>query len=104
SGVYRNAFAERGINVEQRIAQPLSGLIESGDTSSGKLKTECKRILSPIRHSPHILLACTHYPAIADVMKEFVSAETVFVDPAAELVKQTARWKIAPGTDKFFTS
>lgn len=104
SGVYTKAFESRNINIEQRIAQPLSGLIEGGNLSSGRLRTECRRILSPIRNCSHILLACTHYPAIAEVMKEFVSAETVFVDPAAELVKRTARWKIASGTDKFFCS
>lgn len=104
SGVYRKAFAERGIDVEQRIAQPLSGLIEGGDTSSNKLRTECRRILSPIRNCSHILMACTHYPAIAGVMKDFVSSKTVFVDPAAELVKRTARWNIAEGADEFYSS
>lgn len=92
SGVYRTAFAERGIGVEQRIAQPLSGLIESGDTSSDKLRGECRRILLPIRNCSHILLACTHYPAIAGIIRGFVSAETVLIDPAAELVERTAAW------------
>lgn len=104
SGVYGKAFAARGIKVEQRIAQPLSGLIESGDISSDKPRAECCRILSPIRNCSHILLACTHYPAIADLIKDFVSADTVLVDPAAELVKRAARWKIASGEDELFTS
>src|SRR5258708_18096026 len=64
SGVYRKAFAANGITVKQRIAQPLSGLIESGDVSSQKLRDEAGRILAPIRNYSHILLACTHYPAI----------------------------------------
>lgn len=104
SGVYRKAFADRGIRAEQRIAQPLSGLIESGDVSSDKLQAECKRILAPLRNCSHILMACTHYPAIAEVMRDFVSSETVLLDPAAELVKRTVRWRIASGGDEFFTS
>ncbi len=104
SGVYRRAFAERGIKVEQRIAQPLSGLIESGDTSSDKLRAECKRVLSPIRNCSHILLACTHYPAVADVMTDLVAPTTVFVDPAAELVMRTRHWKLSTGNDTFLTS
>lgn len=105
SGVYRKAFAERGIAVEQRIAQPLSGLIESGDVSSNKLKAECKRILSPIKKCTHILLACTHYPAIADVIRSFVSPQTVLVDPAAELARRIGRWRLSDhGADEFFTS
>src|SRR5436190_107584 len=58
SGVYRRALTARGIAVEQRIAQPLSGLIESGDISSKKLQSEAKHILAPIKNCSHILLAC----------------------------------------------
>ena len=104
SGVYRNAFASLGIDVEQRIAQPLSGLIESGDVSSDKLRAECRRILMPLRNCSHILLACTHYPAIFDLMKDLVSSQTVLVDPAAEMVKHTARWNLSTGKDTFLTS
>jgi glutamate racemase len=105
SGVYRKAFAARGITVEQRVAQPLSGLIEGGDVSSDTLRAECKRILRPIRNCSHILLACTHYPAIAETIREFVAPDTVLVDPAAELVNRTDRWKPnADGPDAFYTS
>lgn len=105
SGVYRKAFAHHGIKVEQRIAQPLSGLIESGDVSSDKLQAECKRILLPLKKCSHILLACTHYPAIAEMIRSFVSPQTVLVDPAAELARRTGRWRLSEsGTDEIFTS
>src|SRR5262249_54755103 len=42
SGVYRRALAERGIDVTQRIAQPLSALIEAGDVSSCELREQCR--------------------------------------------------------------
>ena len=105
SGVYRRAFADKNINVRQRIAQPLSGLIESGDVSSAKLRSEAKRILAPLRGCSHILLACTHYPAIQSVLEEFVSGETCFVDPAKAVVARIARWKFdLGGNDEFYTS
>jgi len=105
SGVYRAAFTRRGIRIQQRIAQPLSGLIESGDTGSDKLRREARRILSPIGNCSHILLACTHYPAISNVLHEFVSEETVLIDPASELVSRIAKWKILTGgKDIFLTS
>jgi glutamate racemase len=105
SGVYRKAFAAHGIKVEQRIAQPLSGMIESGDVSSDDLRTECKKILTPIRNCSHIALACTHYPAIANVMEDFVSPETVFVDPATTLVDKVMKWNLPRGvSDVFLTS
>lgn len=102
SGVYRRAFAEAGIDVSQRIAQPLSGMIENGDVSSPALRDECRKILAPLRNSSHILLACTHYPAITSIMRGLVSRETVFIDPADELVGEISRWKLAPGEETIF--
>lgn len=105
SGVYRRAFTDRGIDVEQRIAQPLSGLIESGDTSSEILRGQCERILSPIRKCSHILLACTHYPAVAEIIRPIVSPRTKLIDPAAELARRVSEWKIAgDGADDFLTT
>ena len=105
SGVYRRGFAARGIPVTQRIAQPLSALIESGDVSSVALRRECKRILSPLKNCSHLLLACTHYPAIIPLLKDFVSDDTVFIDPAGELVNTIKRWQLpAGGAGIFLTS
>jgi glutamate racemase len=105
SGIYRRQFAAKGIKTRQRIAQPLSGLIESGDTSSEKLRAESRKILAPVKNSSHVLLACTHYPAITGVLKDFVSAGTVFVNPAGALVEKIADWDLSKnGTDIFYTT
>lgn len=105
SGVYRRALARHGIKVEQRIAQPLSALIESGDVSSAALRRQCQTILFPIKNCSHVLLACTHYPVVLPILKEFVSPNTIFIDPAGELVSKIKRWPLAPGgPDRFLTS
>lgn len=105
SGIYRRKFAEKGIKIEQRIAQPLSGLIESGDVNSEKLRAESRKILNPIKNSSHILLACTHYPAISEVLKDFVSPKTKFVNPAQSLVQKIEKWNLnGVGNDAFFTT
>ena len=104
SGVYRRAFADRGIYIRQRVAQPLSGLIEAGDVGSERLRDACSQILRPIAGCSHILLACTHYPAITHVMREFVSEETAFIDPAAALASRVGKWRLAGGDDEFLTT
>lgn len=105
SGVYRKGFARHGLKVEQRIAQPLSGLIESGDVSSETLRDEASKILGPIRNCSHILLACTHYPAIVPVLKQLVSANTELIDPAGSLVQKIRGWELEKsGDDEFLTS
>lgn len=105
SGIYRRAFADRGIALEQRIAQPLSGMIERGDISSASLRSEARRILSPLRNCSHILLACTHYPAIEGLLSEFVSPGTRFIDPAEAAIAKVRRWKLpTAGNDEFLTT
>lgn len=105
SGCYQRGFRKQGLAVRQRIAQPLSGLIESGDTTSESLQTAVKQILTPIENSSHILLACTHYPAITSVMRRYVSPRTEFIDPAGEVVKIVKHWKLTlSGEDEFLTS
>lgn len=106
SQIYRHGFEELNIQVKQRIAQPLSGMIESGDTSSEELNTAASRIISPLKKCSHILLACTHYPAIEPVLKKYVSDQTVFLDPSSELVRTVIRWKLKDDgeSDEFFTT
>lgn len=105
SGIYRRAFGELGIDVTQRIAQPLSALIEVGDVKSNELQKECRKIIKPVKDCSHLLLACTHYPAIMPVLKEFVSENTVIVNPVAEIVKMIKRWRLSgAGKGRFFTT
>lgn len=105
SGVYRRAFVAHGMPVAQRIAQPLSALIESGDVSSAELRAQCRRILAPIKTCSHLLLACTHYPTITPVLREFVAKETIIINPARALVEQIKGWQLPEkGTDVFLTT
>lgn len=105
SGIYRRSFAEHGIKLRQRIAQPLSGMIESGDVSSDELRSAAGRILSPLRNCSHILLACTHYPAITELLAAYVSSETKFIDPAAAIIDRVSKWRLSGnGQDLFLTT
>jgi glutamate racemase len=105
SGVYRRALATHDIQVAQRIAQPLSALIESGDVSSPELRAQCRRILAPLKNCSHLLLACTHYPAITSVLREFVAADMVFINPAGALAEHIKHWLLpTSGTDIFLTT
>ena len=70
-----------------------------------KLCAEAKKILAPVKKSSHILLACTHYPAIIPVLKDYISADTIFLDPARSLVEKIADWDLQKGeSDVFYTS
>lgn len=103
SGVYRKAFAENGVKVNQRIAQPLSALIESGDISSDTFRAEAKKILTPLQKCSHILLACTHYPAAAETLAELLP-NAKLIDPAEHLVRSIDVSKMKNGSDEFYTT
>jgi glutamate racemase len=104
SGIYQKTFAAKGVKVNQRIAQPLSALIEDGDISSELFRNEAKKILAPLRTCSHILLACTHYPAAAVTLSELLQNGTKLIDPAEHLVRSIAIPKIKKGADDFFTT
>jgi glutamate racemase len=79
-------------------------MIESGDTSSDSLRAECRQILFPLRNCSHILLACTHYPAILPILQDCVGNETQFVDPAGELVDRIRPWDLAEGVGDVYVT
>lgn len=106
SGVYRRAFDDAGIRVTQRIAQPLSAMIEAGDVASGELHATVRHIVRPLKNCSHLLMACTHYPAIADVISQYVSPQTLLIDPAVATASVISSWSPidATGRNTFYTT
>jgi glutamate racemase len=88
AGVYQAGLGKLGVAVEARPAQPLSALIEAGHLHGPEVEAALKPILEPLRGIPALLLACTHYPAIAGEIQKFLPG-TSLLDPAL-LVAQAA--------------
>lgn len=84
SNAYKAAFEQSGISVSQRVAQPLSIRIEAGDLNSPELDSDIAEIFTPIRDADYILLACTHYPVIANRIATYAPHAT-FLDPVREM-------------------
>jgi glutamate racemase len=106
SGIYRRALAGKGRRIVSRIAQPLSGHIEAGTADSRACQSALDRILAPLRHADAILLACTHYPAIArDIGARVPRAR--LLDPAEALASQvlaSVRLPARRGPDRLLTT
>jgi glutamate racemase len=96
SGLYRRGLSGRGRAVVQRIAQPLSAHIEAGTVDSEDCQKALDRIFDPLRHSGAILLACTHYPAIAGAIQARAPGAAL-LDPAGALVSHV----LAHGPQRF---
>lgn len=81
SGVYRRGLMSADRTVRQRIAQPLSAHIEAGTTSSRAFTEALAHVVAPLRGADALLLACTHYPAVAGRFAALLEG-TRIVDPA----------------------
>jgi glutamate racemase len=106
SNQYKNALARHGIAAVQQVAQKLSARIEAGDVSSAELDQDIAEIFGPLQGSKYILLACTHYPAIAHRIRAVVP-EATLLDPAEEMAAWILEhWKPLEGngTVRWYTS
>lgn len=99
SGIYKTALEAAGMRVQQRVAQPLSARIEAGDLHSAELDADIAGIFAPIKQVPCILLACTHYPLIAEQIRAY-TGPVQLLDPAAEMCSYLLQhWKPRPGNN-----
>jgi glutamate racemase len=85
SGLYRRALSGAGRRIVQRIAQPLSAHVEAGSTGSRHCADDLDRILAPLGGAQAVLLACTHYPAIAELIAARVP-QARLLDPAEAVI------------------
>jgi glutamate racemase len=102
SGVFTRALA--GIEVRERVAQPLSALIEAGEIRGARLNEALMEILAPLRGVEALLLACTHYPAIASEISAQLPG-VVLLDPAQRVAQKIFSAPAMSGEpDVFFTT
>lgn len=102
---YKNIFEKNGMDVVQRVAQTLSIRIEAGDIDSKELDEDLAEIFNPISDAEYTLLACTHYPAIAQRIQRFTYS--TLLDPCAEMAEWIfENWEGMNGDskDEWFTT
>ncbi len=104
SGAYQRAFLASApeMKVFVQSAPRLVPLVESGQVSSQEARQVVKEYLDPLLAEgiDTLLLGCTHYPFLHDLIAELAGPSVVIVDPAPALAAQVAgvfpEWK--PGS------
>lgn len=81
-GIYRNRLTQLGKKSVEIIGQDLSRAIEDGQ--SAEVVRLIQELISPHKHADAILLACTHYPAAANYIRE-AFPDIQIIDPIAPL-------------------
>ena len=93
--------------LQQRIAQPISAFIERGELHSPALTQALDTIMQPLAEVEALVLACTHYPAIA-AQWALRAPRARVIDPAAAMWQWMQRaWPIAAfarGPDRHFST
>ncbi|MDQ6683587.1 MAG: aspartate/glutamate racemase family protein, partial [Pseudomonadota bacterium] len=105
SGAYARPLRAAGYTVRNRIAQPLSGLIEAGDLAAARVALDV--ILQPLADVATLVLACTHYVVLAEDIGLRLSRAKL-LDPATLAWREVAPTLPAPtprrGRTTFLTS
>lgn len=77
----------------QLFAQPcpnFAPLIELGDLQSSELHEAVTEYLTPLKelNVDTVILACTHYPYITQLIQEFMGEKVTIIDPAEETAQR----------------
>lgn len=107
SGAYAVPLQAVGCRVVGQVAQPLSALIERGVVQGPELERCLDPILAPLRGCATLVLACTHYVAVQEVIERRLPTLHRVIDPAAETLRwMQAAWGLprGRGTAQFVTT
>lgn len=81
SQVWRRALSHPHNSVRQRIAQPWSAAVEAGRLDTLHTRALVRQVLAPLRGVDTLVLACTHYIALAPLIAEEAHGARI-IDPA----------------------
>lgn len=107
SRAYAEPLEAAGVRVAQRVAQPLSALIERGLTDGPEVQACLREVLGPLRDAEHLVVACTHYVAALPAIRSWLPQLRSVVDPAEETLEWVrARWGLhgGEGRERFVTT
>jgi glutamate racemase len=89
------------VRVTQRAAPLLAPIVEEGWESTDIARLAAQRYLQELPDIDTLLLGCTHYPLLAQVLHEVVPAGVSVVDPAPYLADRLVDWLARhPGFDE----
>ena len=92
------------VEVIQRVAQPLSALVEAGQLQGPSVRAAVTEVIEGLPTVDAVVLACTHYPALASHFAALLPGVPL-VDPGEALARFLAQ-DLEPGRlqARFFTS
>lgn len=113
--LYLKTSSKFAANVEvlEQVGEGLVELVESGETHSQKAYSLLSKYLTPMieKGADHLVLGCTHYPFLTDVIKDIVGDKMQIINPAPAIAKRVEEILLAEkicetkeGTNTFVTT
>ena len=102
SGTYVTEIAKLAptVRVTQRSAPLLAPIVEEGWERTEIARLAAQRYVAELGAVDTLLLACTHYPLMADVLAEIAPAGMRILDPGPYTAERLADWLVRhPGFD-----
>jgi glutamate racemase len=95
-------LVERHASGVQVIAQPCPGLaeqVEKGEFSTAATRALVDQYVRPLidKGADTIVLGCTHYPFLSDVIRDVAGPEVTLIDPAVAVARELRRRLEAEG-------
>lgn len=90
SGFYPKQLEPAGLSVHQQACSPLVPMIEAGHHSGPLVRQTLEPLLSPLRKQSvdTIVLGCTHYPFLSEVIEDLVDDHVTLVDPGEVMARR----------------
>lgn len=106
SGIYQQKLTEAhpDISVTAQACPLLVPLVEEGWLEDGETKRIIKHYLSPLRNTnvDTLILGCTHYPLLANVIQRYMGNKTRIIDSAASVIRRVIAHGNVDGLGKQF--
>lgn len=102
SGVYGQRLRDLGVTSYSAVAQPLSALVEAGELEGEATRAAVAAVLARLPADlDALLLACTHYPALAGVFGQLAPGVRL-IDPAVAMA--AGQWPAGQSGLQFWTT
>lgn len=85
---------EPGTTIISQACPDFVFLVETGEVTGERALSIVKRTLEPLKNTniDTLILGCTHYPYLSELVKEVIGEDVTLVNPAYETAKETAKY------------
>ncbi len=83
----------KNVTILASVADEFVTMVERGETKGAKALAAVKRRLDPLlaAGADHIVLGCTHFPHLKELMEKVVKDRAIVVDPSEAVARQAKR-------------